>query len=71
MLSNPWAKSIPSSPNAGINILIPIPADRFDSKGLKFLKLLYPFPDSKNVRAKIDADGLRVIGYLNSAVNLL
>ena len=54
-----------------MNILIPNPADLFPLKGLNSLKLLYPFPDSKNVKANIEAEGLRVIGYLNSIENLL
>ncbi len=54
-----------------MNILTPSPADLLELNGLKSLKLLYPFPDSRNVRAKIDAAGLRVIGYLSSSENLL
>ena len=45
-----------------MKILTPIPADRLELKGLKSLKLSYPFHDSKNESAKIEALGLRVMG---------
>ena len=37
--SNPWAKSIPNNPNAGIKIRIPKPADLLRLNGLKVVKL--------------------------------
>jgi hypothetical protein len=54
-----------------MNILTPIPAERLELKGLKSLKLSYPFPDSKKESAKIEALGFRVMGYRSSKVNLL
>ena len=36
--SNPWAKSIPNKPKAGINTLKPNPAERFKANGLYPLK---------------------------------
>ena len=42
VLSNPYAKSIPRRPNAGIKILKPNPIDLFELKGLNSLKLSYP-----------------------------
>ena len=39
-LSNPYPKSIPSKPKAGINILTPAPAERLDLNGSNSLKLL-------------------------------
>ena len=61
-LSNPYPKSIPSNPKAGIKIRTPIPAERLELKGLKSLKLLYPLPDSKKERAKMEALGFSVMG---------
>ena len=54
-----------------MNILTPTPADRLELKGLNSLKLIYPFPASRNAKVYIYALGLRVIGYLNSNENLL
>jgi len=51
-LSKPYPKSIPNNPKAGIKILTPAPAERFELKGSNSLKLLYPFPASKKLRHK-------------------
>ena len=69
--SKPYPKSIPNRPKAGINIRTPKPAERFNSKGLKSLNPSYDAPPSAKVKAKIDADGFKVIGYLNSKLYLL
>jgi hypothetical protein len=61
-LSNPYPKSIPRSPKAGIKMRTPAPAERFELKGLNSLKLLNPFPASKKVNAYMEALGFKVIG---------
>ena len=71
IVSNPYPKSTPSKPKAGINTLIPPPADLFNSKGLYSLYSFHELPASRKVSAYIDAEGLSVIGYLNSNATLL
>ena len=61
-VSNPFPKSMPNSPNAGINTRNPNPAERFKSKGLYPLKFSNDEPASIKASAKMEADDFNVIG---------
>ena len=51
MVSNPYPKSTPSNPNAGMKTLIPPPADLFKLKGLYSLNSFHELPASRNDKA--------------------
>jgi len=51
IVSNPYPKSTPSKPKAGINTLRPPPADLFKLNGLYSSNSFHELPASKKVRA--------------------